>query len=110
MNPAVQVIAVTVTESQSTERRDLNRETARACKDIVFVGYAGMDGMLRITEEKEQELKTRFAPVFLKQVLSYEQHIFALREIEAAKAGAHLSYVRSQMAGSWQHCGIWHWN
>ena len=76
VNPAVQVIAVTVTGiAKAPKEETWNRETARACKDIVFVGYAGMDGMLRITEEKEQELKTRFAPVFLKQVLSYEQHI-----------------------------------
>ena len=82
-----------------------DRETARACKDIVFVGYAGMDGMLRITEEKEQELKTRFAPVFLKQVLSYEQHIFALREIEAAKAGG--AFVVRQVADGGILAALW---
>lgn len=111
VNPAVRAIAVTVTGIAKAPKEEAwNRETARACKDIVFAGHAGMDGMLRITEEKEQELKTRFAPVFMKQIKSYGQQIFAPKEIEAAKAGAHLSYVRSQMAGSWQHCGIWHWN
>ena len=45
-----------------------------------------MDGMLRIAEERERELKTRFAPAFLKQIFSYRQQIFALREIDVAKA------------------------
>ena len=50
-NPAVQVIAVTVTGIAKAPKEEAwNRETARACKDIVFVGHAGMDGMLRITE------------------------------------------------------------
>ena len=53
-NPAVQVIAVTVTGIAKAPKEEAwNRETARACRDIVFVGHAGMDGMLRITEEKE---------------------------------------------------------
>ena len=87
-NPAVQVIAVTVTGIAKAPKEEAwNRETARACRDIVFVGHAGMDGMLRITEEKEQELKTRFAPVFMKQIKSYRQQIFAPKEIEAAKGG-----------------------
>lgn len=106
VNPAVQVIAVTVTGiAKAPKEETWNRETARACKDIVFVGYAGMDGMLRITEEKEQELKTRFAPVFLKQVLSYEQHIFALREIEAAKAGG--AFVVRQVADGGILAALW---
>lgn len=58
MNPAVQVIAVTVTGiAKALKEETWNRETARACKDIVFVGYAGMDGMLRITEEKNRSLR-----------------------------------------------------
>lgn len=86
-NPAVQVIAVTVTGIAKAPKEEAwNQGTARACRDIVMVGYAGMAGMLRIAEEIEQELKTRFAPVFLKQILSYRQQIFALREIEVAKA------------------------
>ena len=105
-NPAVQVIAVTVTGIAKAPKEEAwNRETARACKDIVFVGYAGMDGMLRITEEKEQELKTRFAPVFLKQILSYGQQIFALREIEAAKAGG--AFVVRQVADGGILAALW---
>ena len=95
-NPAVQVIAVTVTGIA---------KAARACRDIVFVGHAGMDGMLRITEEKEQELKTRFAPVFMKQIKSYGQQIFAPKEIEAAKAGG--AFVVRQVADGGILAALW---
>ena len=106
-NPAVQVIAVTVTgiAKAPKEEEAWNRETARACRDIVFVGHAGMDGMLRITEEKEQELKTRFAPVFMKQIKSYGQQIFAPKEIEAAKAGG--AFVVRQIVDGGILAALW---
>lgn len=105
-NPAVQVIAVTVTGIAKAPKEEAwNRETARACRDIVFVGHAGMDGMLRITEEKEQELKTRFAPVFMKQIKSYGQQIFAPKEIEAAKAGG--AFVVRQVADGGILAALW---
>ena len=105
-NPAVQVIAVTVTGIAKAPKEEAwNLETARACRDIVLVGNVGMDGMLRITEEKEQELKTRFAPVFLKQILSYGQQIFALREIEVAKAGG--AFVVRQIVDGGILAALW---
>ena len=52
------MIAVTVTGIAKAPKEEAwNRETARACRDIVFVGHAGMDGMLRITEEKNRNLR-----------------------------------------------------
>mgnify|MGYP001718397955 CR=1 FL=1 len=69
------------------------------------MGHAGMDGMLRITEEKEQELKTRFAPVFMKQIKSYRQQIFAPKEIEAAKAGG--AFVVRQVADGGILAALW---
>lgn len=73
-------------------------ETARAGKGIVLVGWVGMDGMLRIAEEREKELKMRFAPAFINQILSYRQKIFALREIDVAKARG-VSVVRQIREG-----------
>lgn len=60
-----------------------------AGQDIVLTGWAGMEGMLRITEERKTELAGRFAPGFLKQICSYKPKIFAgeaagiIREHEA---------------------------
>ena len=104
-NPAVQVIAVTVTGIAKAPKEEAwNRETARACRDIVFVGHAGMDGMLRITEEKDRNLRLVCA-VFMKQIKSYGQQIFAPKEIEAAKAGG--AFVVRQVADGGILAALW---
>ena len=43
--------------------------------------------MLRILDEKEQVLKQRFAPVFIEQIRSFRQYLFAGPTISVAKAG-----------------------
>ena len=53
-------------------------------KDIVLTKWIGMEGMLRILDEKEAELKTRFSTSFLKQMSSYKSQVFAQREIALA--------------------------
>ncbi len=63
------------------------KDTLRAGQNIVLAGYIGMEGMLRILDEKEQELKKRFAPVFIEQIRSYRQYLFAGPTISVAKAG-----------------------
>lgn len=60
--------------------------TARAGMDIVLTKWVGLDGMLRVTAEKEEALASRFTPAFLNQIKSYTPQIFALREIAIAKA------------------------
>lgn len=59
-------------------------EVEAAGQDIVLTGWIGMEGMLRILDEKEAELKTRFSTSFLKQMSSYKSHVFAQREINLA--------------------------
>lgn len=54
-------------------------------QDIVLTGWIGMEGMLRILDEKEAELKTRFSTSFLKQMSAYKSHIFAQKEIVLAR-------------------------
>ena len=43
----------------------------QAGAEIVLTKWIGMEGMLRIAEEREEELRQRFAPVFLRQIQSY---------------------------------------
>ena len=47
-------------------------------QDIVFTGWIGLEGMLRIADEKEQELKKRFSTSFLKKIVSYKSQISGL--------------------------------
>lgn len=80
---AVNVPAVTVTGIAQTLNEE--KEPVKAGMDIVLTKWVGFDGMLQIVEEKEPELKERFAPAFLKQIQNYRSQIFACAEIEKAK-------------------------
>lgn len=53
--------------------------------DIVLTGWIGMEGMLRILDEKEAELRNRFSTSFLKQISTYKSHVFAQKEIILAR-------------------------
>jgi len=83
-NTMVSQSVVIVTGSGNKCIRE-NVENSFEGKDIVLTKWIGMEGMLRVLEEKEAELKTRFSTGFLKQMTSYKTHIFAQKEIEIAK-------------------------
>lgn len=86
-SPVVSIPVVTVTGiARAPKDEPWCLETGRAGQDVVLAGWAGMDGMVRIVQEREHELRKRFAPAFMKQILSYREKIFALREIDVAKA------------------------
>lgn len=86
-SPVVSIPVVTVTGiARAPKDEPWCLETGRAGQDVVLTGWAGMDGMVRIADEREQELRKRFAPAFMKQILSYREKIFALKEIDVAKA------------------------
>ncbi len=63
-----------------------HRETMRAGQDIVLANNIALSGTLQILDEKEKELSTRFTTVFLEQIRDLRKDIFAMREIQAAKA------------------------
>ncbi len=50
-----------------TEAVGQQKHRAAAGQEIVFCGYAGLEGMLRILDEAEDELGTRFVPDFLRK-------------------------------------------
>ena len=74
-------------------------------QDIVLTGWIGMEGMLRILEEKEAELKTRFSTSFLKQMSSYKSHVFAQKEIALAKQNG-VKFI-SQIGEGGVFAGLW---
>lgn len=73
--------------------------------DIVLTKWIGMEGMLRILEEKEAELKTRFSTSFLKQMTSWKTHVFAQKEIELAHK-ADVKLIR-QIGEGGIFAGLW---
>ncbi|MGN1165867.1 MAG: AIR synthase-related protein [Lachnospiraceae bacterium] len=86
-NPFLPTVSVTVNGLGNAACEKLE-ETQKNCEDaeIVQTKWIGMDGMLQIAKEKEDELKGRFAPAFIRQILSHRQALFADKEIEVAKA------------------------
>lgn len=82
-SPALQVAEAAVTGISGTVKEGTCavRDKVRAGQDIVLTKWIGMEGMLRITEEKKEELAGRFAPGFLKQIRSFRPEIFAEKEM-----------------------------
>lgn len=56
----------------------------RAGWKILLTGWIGLDGMLCILKEKQEELKGRFAPAFLIQAEAHgkDERVYSLEEIE----------------------------
>ncbi len=57
---------------------------AAAGQDIVLCGYIGLEGMLRILDECEEELKIRFSPGFLRRMRSLEGELLRVDAIRIA--------------------------
>lgn len=88
-----QYTAVVTGAGLSPKKQEWYRETMRAGQDIVMAKWAGMEGMLRLAEEKKEELSRRFAPAFLRQIENVREEIFSLKEIRTAvKEGVSVIY------------------
>lgn len=84
-NPAVCQTFVSVTAVGQAKEGDM----ACACnaapgQDIVLCGYVGLEGMLRILAERENELRTRFIPAFIREMKGLKRYLLALDAIKAA--------------------------
>lgn len=86
-------MAIVTGTSLSPKEQEWYRETMRAGQHIVLTKWAGMEGMVRVLEEKKEELGKRFAPVFLRQIEGFGEKLFALKEIGIAK-NAGVSFIR----------------
>ena len=74
-----------IAEDGAAGNRAALDETAAAPKpgdSIVMCGYAGLEGMLRIADEKTETLEARFAPTFIHQIKSLLPCIY---QMEAAR-------------------------
>ena len=86
------VTATAVGEKKSTAIRE--QEMTVAGQELLLCGYAGLEGTLRILDESEEELGTRFVPAFLEkakllreklvlpdQILSVKEQVSDIRQI-----------------------------
>ena len=87
VNPAVKlpVFAVNVlgTVTDLTTGAEPNRKnTAQEDYEILMVSGAGTEGILRILDEREEELSKRFVPAFLRQTKALKKELCATAQIE----------------------------
>ena len=86
---ALRVPQIVITAAGETEQKERIADallTARAGQDIVYAGWAGLEGMLRIIGEKEAELRERFTPAFIGQMKAYDSELCGLSKIAVADA------------------------
>lgn len=85
VNPIIHQSIIFVTGiGQVTKGELIQSSKARASQDVVLTKWIGLEGMLRIANEKKEELEERFVPTFMKQIMNQEQELFALEEIACA--------------------------
>ena len=86
---ALRVPQIVITAAGETDQKERIADallTARAGQDIVYAGWAGLEGMLRIIGEKEAELRERFTPAFIGQMKAYASELCGLSKIAVADA------------------------
>ncbi|MBU3875917.1 hydrogenase expression/formation protein HypE [Faecalicatena sp. AGMB00832] len=89
-NPAVNQAFFTAEAVGSAKEENLTRAAdAAPGEDIILCGYIGLEGMLRILAEREEELGQRFVPAFIRQMKGLRHQLLGIPAIRAAKcAGA----------------------
>lgn len=98
---ALRVPQIVITVAGETDQKERIADallTARAGQDIVYAGWAGLEGMLRIIGEKEAELRERFTPAFIGQMKAYDSELCGLSKIAVADAMS-VSVIRQVSRG-----------
>lgn len=106
VNPAVTQMVVFVTaQGEAQEEHVRNAHGAVPGQDIVLCGYVGLEGMLRILNERIEELSHRFVPTFIQQMKDLSGNMLALEAIVAAReAGASAMH---QIGSGGIFAGLW---
>ena len=79
VNPAVsQTIVCAQAHGRISDKQHwIAAADAAPGQDIVQIGFIGLEGSLRILEEREEELKKRFVPSFIRQIKGLERYLYA---------------------------------
>lgn len=100
--------AIVMMEGVGLVKKDalISSADARADQDIVLLGQIGLEGTLRILNEKEEELSKRFVPSFLHQIRERKESLFVSDAIKAARrfgiSAAHPISNGGILAGLWE--------
>ncbi|MEF9840881.1 MAG: AIR synthase-related protein [Lachnospiraceae bacterium] len=86
VNPVIKSAIVQVTAIGTAKPDQVWRSSnGKPEQDILLINWIGLEGMLRILNEKEEELGQRFASTFLQSMKRGINHLFAVEEIQCAQ-------------------------
>lgn len=77
----IQITAVGEAKAEET----IGIKNIKPGEEIILCGTIGLEGILRILDEKEEELGRRFVPTFIRQIKALKQQLFLDRAALAAK-------------------------
>lgn len=104
INPAVLQTVVRVETMGVAERAVLkNLKDIKPGQDIVMCGFVGLEGTLRILDEREKELRERFVPAFLRQtkeLASQISRLSLLEELNSLTEQGEIPFSAAQHIGS----------
>lgn len=85
VSPAVSKAVLYVTGMGNVKKGNLMQSAgAQAEEDIVLLKWTGLEGTLRILNEKEEALRQRFVPNFLNGLRQKQEELFSAKELEIA--------------------------
>lgn len=107
VSPVISKAVVTVTGIGIVRKGEMiQSRMGRPGQEIVQVKWIGLEGMLRIVREKEEELSGRFVPAFMDQVKALEEHLFSVKALKKAKeCGVSAMH---QIGGGGILAALWH--
>nr|WP_288555400.1 hypothetical protein [uncultured Mediterraneibacter sp.] len=83
---ALSVMGVEKEENGRSETSDIKKQIESGVDyEILMVSGAGTEGILRILEEREEELSKRFVPAFLRQTKALKRELCATAQIETIR-------------------------
>lgn len=86
VNPAVRQICIQAEAFGAAKGTGLYQaKHIRPGQDIVLCGYIGLEGTLRILDEREAQLQQRFVPAFLCQTKELRSEMTALETLRAVR-------------------------
>lgn len=90
-------------ETENCEKREAPQKKWNAGTEIIFCGYSGLEGTLRILEEAEGQLRTRFTPSFLEKTRRCKENLVVPEQIlEVAQTAS-----CRQCGDGGVLCGLW---
>lgn len=89
VNPTVCQKFVQITAVGTANEEELiHIDRVKPGEEIILCGTIGLEGILRILDEREEELVKRFVPTFIRQIKGLKEQLFLDKAATAAKAFA----------------------